>query len=82
MSQSYRSSKMINLTTMFQYHITGAIMGAIMRGAESDQAHLIVSLTALSDIAEDATDDILNILEEKTSRYYESSKSEDAASRG
>ena len=73
---------MINLTTMFKQHITGAIMGAIMRGAESDQAHLIVSLTALSDIAEDATDDILNILEDRSSRYDERAESEDAASRG
>ena len=50
---------MINLTIMFKQHITGAIMGAIMHSAESDQENLIVSLTALSDIAEDATDDIL-----------------------
>jgi hypothetical protein len=64
---------------MFKQHITGAIMGAIMRGAESDQENLIVSPTALSEIAEDATDDILNIIEERTSRYYESFEPDDAA---
>ena len=68
---------MINLTTMFKQDVTGAIMGAIMRGAESDQEKLIVSLTALSDIAEDATDDILNLIEERSSRYYENSESEE-----
>jgi len=50
-----------------------------MRGADSDQENLIVSLTALSEIAEDATDDILNLIDERTSRYYESIEPDDAA---
>jgi hypothetical protein len=64
---------------MFKEHITGAIMSAIMRGADSEQGQLVVTVTNLSDIAEMATDDILNLIEERTARYYESTEPDDTA---
>jgi hypothetical protein len=51
--------------------IIGMLMGALFRRADMRGQVLELSVFEASDVAEEAAYDILNLLEERTARYYE-----------
>jgi hypothetical protein len=51
--------------------IISMVLGTLFRRADMRGQVLELSVFEASDVAEEAADDILNLIEERTARYYE-----------